>query len=108
MSKAIEITDSNFDDLILKARKPALVLFWAEWSGNSRALKPDVDDLANTYDGKAVIGAFDLAMNPQMQIEHTITTAPTVLIFSKGAEVQRFTATNKAILNKALIAAIDE
>ena len=53
---ALEITDANFDELVLKSTKPVLVDFWAEWCGPCRMLGPRVEEISKDYDGKAVVG----------------------------------------------------
>ena len=53
---ALEITDANFEELVLKSDKPVLVDFWATWCGPCRMVGPIVDELANDYEGKARIG----------------------------------------------------
>ena len=53
---AIDFTDSNFEELVIKSGKPALVDFTAEWCGPCRMVTPIVNELAVEYEGRAVIG----------------------------------------------------
>ena len=52
---AIEITDANFEELVLRADKPVVVDFGAEWCGPCRMIGPVIEEMATEYDGKAII-----------------------------------------------------
>lgn len=85
MGKAIEITDSNFNEII-SSDKPVLVDFWAEWCGPCRMVGPIVEELAGDYEGKAVVGKVDVDANPEISAKFGIRSIPTLLIF-KGGEI---------------------
>jgi thioredoxin 1 len=86
-SEKIQIfTDGNFDAIVVKAEKPVLVDFWAEWCGPCRRLAPTVDALANDYDGKVTVGKLNVDENPNTSARFSIRGIPTILIF-KGGEI---------------------
>ncbi len=81
---ALELTDSNFDEVVLKSDKPVLVDFWAEWCGPCRMVAPIVSEIATEYDGKAVVGKLDVDSNPEVATRYGIRNIPTILFFKNG------------------------
>ena len=71
---ALEITDANFEEVVLKSDKPVLVDFWATWCGPCRMVGPIVDELAEDYDGKAVVGKVNVDDNSAVPSEYESVT----------------------------------
>ena len=104
---ALEITDANFEELVMNSDKPVMLDFWAVWCGPCRMIAPIVEEMATEYEGKAVIGKVDVDNNQEVAMKYGIRNIPTVL-FVKGGEVvdkqvgaapkQAFTAKLDALL----------
>ena len=86
---ALEITDANFEQLVLNADKPVVIDFWARWCGPCLAIAPIIEELAQEYDGKVIIGKLDVDVNPGVSSKYGIMQIPTLLIFKGGKQVDK-------------------
>lgn len=85
----IEVTDSNFDEIVLKSDKPVIVDFWAEWCRPCRIVGPIVSELAEEYQDKAVVAKLDVDSNPGISAKYEIRNIPTILFFKNGENVDK-------------------
>lgn len=81
---AVEITDANFEELVLNSSIPVLVDFWAEWCGPCRMVGPIVDELYTEYEGKAIIGKVNVDENPNVSGKFGVRNIPTILFIKNG------------------------
>jgi len=100
---AIEITDANFEELVLKSDKPVMVDFWAQWCGPCLQIAPMIEELAEEFKDQIVIGKMDVDNNPNVPTQFDIRSIPTLMFFKNGQMVDKQVgAVPKAALAKKL------
>lgn len=83
---AFQFTDANVEEIIASG-KPVIIDFWATWCGPCVAMSPIVDELAEEYDGKVVIGKYNVDEESDLSSKYRIMSIPTFLFFKDGKKV---------------------
>jgi thioredoxin 1 len=82
------VTDNEFETNVLKADKPVLVDFWAEWCGPCRQVAPILEEIASEHGETLTILKMNVDENPQTPAQYRVTGIPTMAVFSGGEMVK--------------------
>ena len=108
MNNPIAIDDSNFDQIVLQAKTPVLVDFWAAWCVPCRMVAPIIDELAEEYSGRISFAKVDVDQNSKIATRYSIMSIPTLLIFKKGEPISHTVGYKpKEELKRSLDAALE-
>ncbi|MEX1199091.1 MAG: thioredoxin TrxA [Pseudohongiellaceae bacterium] len=103
----VQISDSSFENDVLKADGPVLVDFWAEWCGPCKMIAPVLEELADEYDGKLKIAKLNIDSNPETAPKYGVRGIPTLILFKNGqAEGTKVGALSKSQLAAFIDSAI--
>lgn len=99
----MEINDSNYDELVAQG-KPMVLDFWATWCGPCRKVGPTIQELADEYEGKAIIGKVNIEEDADdLVAEFGIRNVPTILFIKNGEVVDKIVgAAPKSALEEKL------
>ena len=81
---AQEFADANFQQEVLDTEKVTVIDLWAEWCGPCRIMSPVVEELAEQYKDRAIIGKLNIDHNPEVPTQYNVRGIPTFLIFKNG------------------------
>lgn len=107
MSKPVEVNDGDFDQVVLQAKMPVLVEFWAAWCAPCRMVAPVVEELAEEYEGRVSVVKLEVDQNPKMASKYGIMSIPSLIIFKDGSPVSNLVGFRpKSDLKRSLDAAL--
>ena len=84
----VKLTTTSFDSF-LNTDTPVLIDFWADWCMPCRMMAPVMEELAQAYSGKALLGKVNVDENPQIASRYGIMSIPHFLIFKNGTLVEK-------------------
>ncbi len=80
----IAVTDSTFEDQVLKSDMPVIVDYWAEWCGPCKMIAPILDEVASEYAGKLAVAKLNIDENQETPQKYAVRGIPTLMIFKNG------------------------
>lgn len=95
------VTNTNISEIISGAQ-PVMIDFWATWCGPCRMLSPTVDDIAEEYEGRAVVAKCNVDDADEVAMQFRIRNIPTLLFFKNGELAERLVG----VVSKQEIAAV--
>ena len=85
----VAVTDSSFENQVVKSKTPVLVDFWAEWCGPCKALGPKLEEIAGELKGKLIIAKVNIDENPDIPAKFGVRGIPTMILFKDGKDVDQ-------------------
>ena len=89
MAKPFEVTDKNFEEVVLNAELPTVVDFWAVWCGPCKMIAPILEEVAKEYEGQLQIAKLDVDTNNDSAFKYGVMSIPTLILFKDGQPVER-------------------
>ena len=85
----VEITQDNFEQIVLKSEKAVLLDFYAAWCGPCKLLHPVLEELSEEFADKILVGKVDVDLNAELAAEHKIMNIPMVILLKNGERIDK-------------------
>lgn len=85
----IEVTDQNFEEVVLQSEIPVMLDLWAVWCGPCKMIHPIIEEMSEEYKDKALMAKLDVDSNRETAMKYGIRNIPTVLYFKNGEVVDK-------------------
>ena len=102
-AKVVSVTDTNFEEEVLKSEGAVFVDFYADWCGPCRAVSPIVEELSEDYDGKMRFVKVNVDNAPDVAAKYGVMSIPTLIIFNKGEREEVFVGAGPKSQYKGMI-----
>jgi thioredoxin 1 len=101
--KVIHANDADFDAAVLQSDEPVLVDFWAPWCGPCKMIAPALDEIAESYAGRAKVVKVDIDQNRATAMKYHVRSIPMLLLFKDGqVQATQIGAVGKAQLSQMI------
>ena len=85
----LEVTDQNFEEIVIQSDIPVMVDLWAVWCGPCKMIHPIIEEMSEEYKDRALMVKLDVDTNRDTAMKYGIRNIPTVLYFKNGEVVDK-------------------